>query len=339
MFLFSGTFFPISSLPARSRSLAWLTPLWHGVTLCRDLTLGDVSLGRPGAPRVPARVRDGRAPARADDVPQTAGRLMSELVARARLTAPARPVLGGLLIIERNVMVYRRTWMILFSGFFEPLFYLFFFVYPLQEFIGDVTFEGRRSSTRRSSPLRSRIVGDERRVLRRDERVLEAPLRQGVRLDPRDPDRAEGRRGGGDDLGGRPGDALLGRVPARIVALGLVESPWALLALPACFVIGFGFAGAGIAAVTWMRTWKDFDLIQLIMLPMFMFSATFYPDLRLPRGARVDRPLPPAVPRDRARPLAHDRDGRTVPARQRRLSPGDGLRRPFSRHAASTRCS
>ena len=62
-----------------------------------------------------------------------------------------------------------------------------------------------------------------------------------------------------------------------IAALGLVESPWAILALPACFVIGFGFAGAGIAAVTWMRTWKDFDLIQLVMLPMFMFSATFYP--------------------------------------------------------------
>ena len=67
---------------------------------------------------------------------------MTELVARARLTAPARPAIGGLLIIERNVMVYRRTWMILFSGFFEPLFYLFFFVYPLQTFIGDVTFEG-----------------------------------------------------------------------------------------------------------------------------------------------------------------------------------------------------
>ena len=41
-------------------------------------------------------------------------------------------MVGGLPIIERNVMVYRRTWMILFSGFFEPLFYLFFFVYPLQ---------------------------------------------------------------------------------------------------------------------------------------------------------------------------------------------------------------
>ena len=50
-----------------------------------------------------------------------------------------------------------------------------------------------------------------------------------------------------------------------------------MLALPACFVIGFGFAGAGIAAVTWIRTWQDFDLIQLVMLPMFLFSATFYP--------------------------------------------------------------
>jgi lipooligosaccharide transport system permease protein len=45
MFLFSGTFFPISTLPAPLEVIAWFTPLWHGVTLCRDLTLGDVSLG------------------------------------------------------------------------------------------------------------------------------------------------------------------------------------------------------------------------------------------------------------------------------------------------------
>jgi len=62
-----------------------------------------------------------------------------------------------------------------------------------------------------------------------------------------------------------------------ITLLGLVDSWWAILALPACFVIGFGFAGAGIAAVTWMRSWQDFDLVQLVMLPMFLFSATFYP--------------------------------------------------------------
>jgi lipooligosaccharide transport system permease protein len=43
MFLFSGTFFPISTLPTPLEVLAWFTPLWHGVTLCRDLTLGTVS--------------------------------------------------------------------------------------------------------------------------------------------------------------------------------------------------------------------------------------------------------------------------------------------------------
>ena len=44
MFLFSGTFFPISTLPAPLEAIAHLTPLWHGVTLCRDLTLGDVEV-------------------------------------------------------------------------------------------------------------------------------------------------------------------------------------------------------------------------------------------------------------------------------------------------------
>lgn len=44
MFLFSGTFFPISQLPAWIRPLAYITPLWHGVVLSRSLALGTVSL-------------------------------------------------------------------------------------------------------------------------------------------------------------------------------------------------------------------------------------------------------------------------------------------------------
>ncbi len=42
MFLFSGTFFPITKLPAPLEAIAHVTPLWHGVDLCRQLTLGDV---------------------------------------------------------------------------------------------------------------------------------------------------------------------------------------------------------------------------------------------------------------------------------------------------------
>jgi lipooligosaccharide transport system permease protein len=58
---------------------------------------------------------------------------------------------------------------------------------------------------------------------------------------------------------------------------GLVQSWWALLALPAATLIGFAFASVGMAATTYMRSWVDFDYVQLAILPMFLFSATFFP--------------------------------------------------------------
>lgn len=44
LFLFSGTFFPVSQLPSVVRPLAYITPLWHGVALCRSLSLGTAQL-------------------------------------------------------------------------------------------------------------------------------------------------------------------------------------------------------------------------------------------------------------------------------------------------------
>jgi lipooligosaccharide transport system permease protein len=43
MYLFSGTFFPVTQLPAGVRPIAYLTPLWHGVDLCRSLALGTAT--------------------------------------------------------------------------------------------------------------------------------------------------------------------------------------------------------------------------------------------------------------------------------------------------------
>ena len=42
LFLFSGTFFPLSNLPDAIRPIAWLSPLWHGVELSRALALGTI---------------------------------------------------------------------------------------------------------------------------------------------------------------------------------------------------------------------------------------------------------------------------------------------------------
>jgi lipooligosaccharide transport system permease protein len=44
MFLFSGTFFPVSQMPFVLELLAYVTPIWHGVELCRGLMLGTIEL-------------------------------------------------------------------------------------------------------------------------------------------------------------------------------------------------------------------------------------------------------------------------------------------------------
>jgi lipooligosaccharide transport system permease protein len=89
----------------------------------------------------------------------------------------------------------------------------------------------------------------------------------------------------------RSGDIALGEIGWALIrgglyavsflvvmaAMGLVQSWWMLLALPATLVLGYAFAGAGMALTTWMRTWQDFEYIQLAILPMFLFSGTFYP--------------------------------------------------------------
>ncbi len=127
LFLFSGTFFPIAQLPVFLQPLAVVTPLWHGVDLCRTLALGTADaagvlihvayLGTltavglvPGAPGLPPPARAVRA---------------SSMTLIARVTPPV--LFGGRragLLIERNLMVYRRGWLVIVSGFFEPLFYL-----------------------------------------------------------------------------------------------------------------------------------------------------------------------------------------------------------------------
>jgi lipooligosaccharide transport system permease protein len=44
MFLFAGTFFPVEQLPVALRPVAWVTPLWHATSACRDLALGRPDL-------------------------------------------------------------------------------------------------------------------------------------------------------------------------------------------------------------------------------------------------------------------------------------------------------
>ncbi|MGH9105132.1 MAG: ABC transporter permease [Acidimicrobiales bacterium] len=74
---------------------------------------------------------------------------------------------------------------------------------------------------------------------------------------------------------------------AVMAALGDTRSWWALLAVPCVTLVGAAFATAGFAATCYMRSWTDFDKIQLVIMPLFLFSATFYPLSDLPRWLQL----------------------------------------------------
>ncbi len=74
---------------------------------------------------------------------------------------------------------------------------------------------------------------------------------------------------------------------AMMAALGDVQSAWTVLTLPAAVLVGFAFAAVGMAATTYMRGWTDFDFVNLALLPMFLFSTTFYPLSVYPRWLQL----------------------------------------------------
>lgn len=59
--------------------------------------------------------------------------------------------------------------------------------------------------------------------------------------------------------------------------MGLITTWWALLMVPASVLVAFGFASIGMGITSYVKTFQQLDWITFIMLPMFLFSATFYP--------------------------------------------------------------
>ncbi|MBU8866716.1 ABC transporter permease [Paenarthrobacter aromaticivorans] len=59
--------------------------------------------------------------------------------------------------------------------------------------------------------------------------------------------------------------------------MGLITTWWAILVVPASVLIAFGFASFGMGITSFMKTFQQMDWINFILLPMFLFSATFYP--------------------------------------------------------------
>lgn len=64
---------------------------------------------------------------------------------------------------------------------------------------------------------------------------------------------------------------------AIVTPMGLVPSWWGLLAIPASVLVAFGFAAVGMGVTSYLKHRQQMQYVQLVMLPMFLFSGTFFP--------------------------------------------------------------
>jgi lipooligosaccharide transport system permease protein len=202
-------------------------------------------------------------------------------------------------VILRNVTSFRRGWPVFLSGFFEPIFYLFSIGVGLGALIKTVTTDGGNvvpyadfvaPAMLATAAMNGAIMDVTYNVFHK---LRFAKLYDTMLATPAAPrDIAIGEVAWALIRGGIYSAGFL------LVALvmGFVHSWWAVLALPAALVIGAAFAGVGMWATTWMTSWQHFELIFLIIQPLFLFSATFFPLSTYPE------PLQRVV---RATPLYH----------------------------------
>ena len=198
---------------------------------------------------------------------------------------------GSAHLIERHARAYRHVWVLLVSGVFEPLFYLLSIGVGLGALVGKVAagpggqLVGFTSfvapALLATSSMNGAVFDSTFNVFFRlkyaklYDSALSTPMRSG--------DVALGEIGWALIRGGLYAAAFM----VVMLAMGLIHSPWAAAALPAALLIGFAFAGAGMAATTFMRSWQHFEFVTLATLPMFLFSTTFYPLSVYPRAIQI----------------------------------------------------
>ena len=183
-------------------------------------------------------------------------------------------------MVQRNVMAARHIWIALVTGFTEPVLYLFSLGLGLGALVQSVRTDGGQSvsyahfvapALLASSAMNGAVFDSTFNVFFK---LKYAKLYDSVLATPLGPR---------DVAVGEITWALLrGAVYSTLFLavawlVGAVQSPWALLAVPAATFIGFAFAATGMWATTYMRSWVDFDLVTLAIQPMFLFSATFFP--------------------------------------------------------------
>jgi lipooligosaccharide transport system permease protein len=200
------------------------------------------------------------------------------LVARILPRLPGtRGAVGA--VVQRDLMAAKRNWIIPLSGFFEPLFYLLSLGVGLGALVGKLPgpsghLVSYREFVAPALLASSAMNGGVFESVNVFFKMKYAKLYDSMLVTPISPI---------DIAIGEISYALLRGLSYSLgflvvmLAMGLIHSAWAVLVVPAAVLIGFGFGAIGTAAATSFRSWQDMEWIQLAVLPMFLFSTTFYP--------------------------------------------------------------
>ncbi len=204
------------------------------------------------------------------------------MMATVLAKAAGRPLTTGeatSLLLQRNYIAYRSAWWIFVSGFLEPVFYLFSIGVGVGQLVTGFEFNGQvipyaefvAPGMLAASAMNGSILDStynfffKLKYNKLFDQMLATPLTTS--------DIARGELSWSLLRGGIYSAVFL----LVMVAMGLVHSWWSLLAVPAALLVGAAFGAVGMALTTFMRSWQDFDYVTLGQLPLFLFSATFFP--------------------------------------------------------------
>ena len=184
-------------------------------------------------------------------------------------------------VIERGFRSWRSgNWIAVFTGFFEPLLYLLAMGFGMGSLVGEVKGPGGVTMSyaafiapamMTTSAMNGAIYDTTWNVFFK---MRISKIYQGMLA---------------TSLG--PLDVALGEIflalfrgfiyalgfTAVIIGMGLTQSWWALAMIPVALLIALGFAALGMAVTSYFTRFQQMDILQLIIMPMFLFSATLVP--------------------------------------------------------------
>ena len=182
---------------------------------------------------------------------------------------------------QRNILVYRHQWIIILSGVFEPLFYLLGIGLGIGAIVRDV-----RLTDGTVIPYAAFVAPALMATAAMNGAVFETIFNVFFKLNyAKTYDGVLATPMGITEIA--LGELIWALLRALLYAvamfvvmipMGLVLSPLGIFTIPAALLVAASFAAAGLAGTSYLRTVNDFDIpMGLVVMPMFLFSGTFFP--------------------------------------------------------------